>query len=171
MEKHVRKYSFILILFTGILIGICIGAVLLNALISYRIDEYFIEIQQLNTIIENKDDRLEKLETSLHDSKLVLTDIKINLSLNQDNLQASSDLNLIKEKDEFDAMDKITLETAIREKYKQLIGREVKEIDSSLLGEIVNNRIMRTEHAEYKLYVTRIVLSDILELWIEVDIT
>ena len=158
----VKSVWFILTLFTGIFLGISIGAALLNALVSYRIDDYYKEIQYLNTVIENKDERLEKLETSLN-NKFVMVDIKVNLVYITEDTKENADGM------QFDELDKITIEDAIRDKYKKLIGREVKDIDSSIIGDIIDNRIMKTDHAEYKLHISKIVLSDVLELWVNVE--
>lgn len=187
MAKIALKLRFLLTLFAGVSMGLCIGAALMNALISYRIDSYYKEIQYLNTVIENKDVRLEKLESSINKNKLIVSDIKIYLEYqpkitnDKNEMNESQDKNELQDMNELhdmdsqtdtnrmDEFDKIILETAIRDKYKKLIGREVKDIDTSILGDIIDNRIMKTEHAEYKLYVSKMILSDNLEIWLIVE--
>ena len=161
MEK-VGRFKFSLTLLTGFLLGTCIGGVVMNALVSYRIDKYYNQILYLNTVVENRNARLEKLQASLN-NKFVLTDVKVYISFVIEKTDDEGELNPVNE------VDKITIENAILEKYKKFIGREVKDIDSSILGDIINQRIMKTDQAEYQLFVTRIVLSDTLELWVEVN--
>lgn len=158
----VGRFKFSLTLITGFLLGTCIGGAAMNAVLSYRIDNYYNEILYLNTVVENRNARLEKLQASLN-NKFVLTDIKVYISFVIAETEEESDLNPVNE------VDKITIENAILEKYKKFIGREVKDIDSSILGDIIDRRIMKTDQVEYQLYVTRVVLSDTLELWVEVQ--
>lgn len=157
---RLKRSRFMITLMLGGILGFSIGACLLNALLSYRIDNFYNEILYLNTVIENKNARLERLETSFN-NKFIMTDIKVYLSYS----------NNIKEEEttsELDELDKVTIENAILAKYRKLIGREVKDIDSSILADIIDNRIMKTDHAEYKLHVTKIVLTNTLELWVDV---
>lgn len=133
----------------GIIIGILLGAACLNALVSYRIDAYLEEIEHLKTVIEDKEIRLKKLEESVNKRKLILKDINVVLIY------------------EGDEMDKIALEKHIKEKYTKLLGKEVKTIDLDLIGEIIDNRIMKINNKEYSLKLNKIFLSDILKIFIE----
>ena len=173
MAEIAKKLRYLLTIIAGTILGICIGAALMNALVSYRVDAYYKEIQYLNTVIENKDVRLEKLQASINKNRLVLSDVKIYLEYKVENnangTKDSDGLDKQTDKELMDEFDKILLETTIRDKYKKLIGREVTDIDTSILGDIIHNRIMKTDNAEYKLYVSQIVLSDILEIWVMVE--
>jgi MFS superfamily sulfate permease-like transporter len=143
------SYKFFLTLITGIIIGLLMGMAILTVLISYRIDQYHEEIQHLRNVIEDKDVKLKKLEDSINKRKLILKDIKV---------------VLIHEGDE---IDKITLVKHIKEKYNILLGKEVKNIDVDVVEEIIDKRIMKISKKEYKLDVTKIILTDVLEIWIE----
>ncbi|MDK2918648.1 MAG: hypothetical protein PWQ37_1381 [Candidatus Petromonas sp.] len=142
-------YKFFLTLITGAIIGLFIGMGILTAIISYRIDKYHEEIQYLKNVIEDKDAKLKKLEDAINKRRLILKDIKV---------------VLIHEGDE---IDKITLIKHIKEKYNILLGKEVKNIDIDMVEEVIDKRIMKISKKEYRLNVTKIILIDTLEIWIE----
>ena len=149
----VRKSCFCL--FVGVLIGVIIGIVFLNMLISFRIDIYCERIKYLENIIEDKEIRLAKLEESINNEKIILKEIEIVI--------------MTEEKDEEDLIDKITLEKHIKEKYSEILGREVKSIDIDLIGEVIDKRIMQLDGKEYQLFVDKIVLTEILKIWVAVE--
>lgn len=147
--KETIKYFITLTI--GILIGMVIGAVSLNTLISYRIDEYFKEITYLNSVIEDKDVRLKKLEESVNKRKFILGSIEIILIC-----------------EEGDEIDKITLNKHIKEKFNNLLGKEVRNIDIEMVAEVIDKRIMKVDENEYKLNVKKILLAEELKIWVEV---
>lgn len=146
------KLKYFISIISGISIGIIIGSSIIVALVSYRIDKYYEEIQKLNVAIEERDERLKKLEQSLNNKKLILKDIEI---------------VLIHEGDE---IDKITIEKYAKDKYIKLLGREVESIDVDIIEEIIDKRIFKLKNKEYKLKVTKIILTDILKIWIESEL-
>lgn len=136
----------------GIILGILIGSVAINVLVSYRIDQYHEEIRYLKNTIEDKDVKLKKLEESINKTRLILKDINIILVYDGDEI------------------DKMTIEKTIREKYTNLLGKEVEDIDIDMVGEVVDKRIMKIDNKEYQLSVTKIILTDILRIWIQTDL-
>jgi len=70
MTKEIGK--FLLSITIGIIIGIIIGALSLNALVSHRIDEYFKEITYLKSVIEDKENKLKKLEEASGNKKYIV---------------------------------------------------------------------------------------------------
>ncbi len=153
MDGVVNKFSkFILTLAIGILIGMVIGVVSLSTLISYKIDEYIEEITYLQTTIEEKDVKLNKLEESINKNRFILRNISI---------------ELISEED--DEIDKLTLIKHIKDKYNNLLGKEVKTIDIEMVMEVIDKRIMKIGNREYKLRVTKVLISDELKIWVEVN--
>lgn len=152
MKNTVIKYFSTISI--SIVIGMFLGALSLNSLISYRIDEYHKNITYLESVIEEKDIKLEKLEESINNRRFILKTIEVVLVYNGD--------------DEEDEIDKVTLEKNIKAKYSNLIGKEVKTIDIDLVEEVIHKRIMKIEDNEYQLMVKKIVLTDVLKLWIEV---
>ncbi|MGF7056951.1 hypothetical protein [Brassicibacter mesophilus] len=147
------KIKFFISIIAGIIIGVIIGSSIIIALVSYRIDKYYEEIQKLNIAIEERDERLKKLEQSINSKKLILKDIEILLV------------------HEGDDIDKITIEKYVEDKYHKLLGREVDTIDSDILEEIIDKRIFKVSNKEYRLKVIKIILTDILKIWIETELT
>lgn len=143
-------FKFFITLTLGIIIGMLIGAISLNVFISYRIDQYLKEITYLNTIIEERDIRLEKLEESINKSKFILGKVEINLIYDGDEI------------------DKLTLKKYISQKYNNILGKEVKNIDIEMVAEVIDNRIMKVNENEYKLKVKKVLLTDVLKIWVEV---
>ncbi|WP_053957325.1 hypothetical protein [Inediibacterium massiliense] len=136
---------------SGIMIGIIIGAFIIIALVSYRVDKYYEEIQKLNASIEERDERLKKLEQSINRQKLILKDINIILTY------------------EGDEIDKITIEKYAEHKYHKLLGCEVETIDADIIEDIIDNRIFKVANKEYHLKVAKIILTDILKIWISTE--
>ncbi|MCX7922650.1 MAG: hypothetical protein N3B21_11675 [Clostridia bacterium] len=136
---------------TGLTCGILVGTAGLSALISYRIDTYHQKIRQLETVIEEKSTKLQKLEESINKRKFILKDIEISLLY------------------EGYELDKIEIEKSIKEKYMHLLGKEVKSIDVDMAVEVIDKRILKIQDREYRLRMNRLMLSDILKIWVKVE--
>lgn len=135
---------------SGIVIGILVGVAGFSLLVSYRMDQYYQEIRQLEAANEEKEIRLQRLEESVGKTKYLLKKIEVNLIYDGDEL------------------DKIALEKSIKEKYGQLVGKEVAAIDIDLVAEVVDERIIKLEEREYKLKLKQIILTEILKIWLAV---
>jgi septal ring factor EnvC (AmiA/AmiB activator) len=150
MDK-VKKEGYFFFFATGFLIGGLIGILAFNCLISYRIDQYHEKIRTLEAVIEDKDTRLEKLEDTINKKRLVVKKIEVTLE---------------KEEDE---LTKITLQKHIKEKLDKFIGREVDKIDADMLWEIIDKRIMKIKDKEYRLKVSKLMVSEVIHIWVEVS--
>lgn len=139
-------------MFVGILSGVIIGVTLLNMLISYRIDVYCERIKYLENIIEDKEVRLAKLEESINNERLILKEIEIVI--------------VSGEETEENHIDKMTLEKYIKEKYNDMLGKEVKNIDMDLIEQVIDKRIMKLDEREYQLYINKVVLTEVLKIWV-----
>lgn len=155
MDEMKERTKYFIFLITGIIIGGMAGIISLNLLISSRIDEYYKEIQSLQSIIEEKDLQLQKLEKVLNSKKLLIKDIKVEL--------------VFKNEEYDDEIVKITLEKHIKEKYKELLGKEISKIDVEILWEVVDNRIMKIDNMEYRLNLNKIMVTEVLRLWVDVE--
>lgn len=151
-----NKSNFILCFLSGIIAGILVGIVAITTMVSYRMDRLYENIAQLENVINEKDAKLEKLEESINTMYFVLEDIQIVIEFIGEDVE--------------DKIDKIEIEKAIKEKYVNLLGKEVKTIDPDLALEVVDGRILRLEGKEYRLQVGKLVLTEILKLWIEVEL-
>ncbi|MFA6984570.1 MAG: hypothetical protein WC276_11540, partial [Sedimentibacter sp.] len=72
-------------------------------------------------------------------------------------------------KEQIDMIDNIEIEKAIKEKYASSLGKEIKSLDADILVQVIDKRILRFDNTEYQLTVNKLVLSDILKLWVGVS--
>lgn len=153
-----KGYKFFICFFTGILWGVIIGAIGISTIVSYRVDAFYEKIAYLENTIIDKDEKLEKLEKSINTSNIVLKDIVINLDFSSFS------------KEQIDKIDNIAIEKTIKEKFRSLLGKEVKNLDADILMQVIDKRILKFDAAEYQLTVNKLVLSDILKLWVKVSV-
>ncbi len=147
---RIRKAGYLVFFFTGVILGGIIGFVTLSAFISYRIDGYHQKIASLYSIINEKDMVLEKLEDSVNKRKLVVKDIEVWLDSKEDKLV------------------NIELEKHIKQKLGIFVGKEVGKIEADMLWEVINQRIMKIGSSEYRLEANKLVISEIINIWIEI---
>ena len=154
--KKTAGYKFIICFITGLLWGTVIGSIGLSVLVGYRMDAFHEKIAYLEHNIADKDEKLSKLEKSINNANIVLKDIYIILEFT----------NLSKE--QTDQIDNIKIEKAIKEKYASSLGKEIKSLDADILVQVIDKRILKFNSTEYQLTVKKLVLSDVLKLWVEV---
>ncbi|MDF2676812.1 MAG: hypothetical protein K0Q97_1123 [Bacillota bacterium] len=145
-----KALKFLFCFFSGIICGAILGSTIISVLVSYRMDQFYEKIALLENTIADKNEKLDKLEKSVNKSNFVIKDIKVILNFDGD---------------EF---DKIEVQKAIKEKYNSLIGKEVKDIDSDILIEVLDKRILRINDDDYQLNVTKIVLTQVLTVWVDI---
>ncbi|MFW5647876.1 MAG: hypothetical protein ACOCG5_02190 [Candidatus Alkaliphilus sp. MAG34] len=149
-----RALKFIICFITGLLAGVLMSAVALSLIVSYRMDNYYKQVSYLENIIRDRDERLEKLEKSINTQYLVIKDIEINL--------------IFEKGENDDEIIKMEIEKTIKEKYKTLLGKEVKTVDAHMVVEVIDKRILKIEGKEYKLQVDKLILSEIMSIWVKV---
>lgn len=152
-------YPFVICFITGLLWGVILGAVAISVLVSSRIDSFYEKIAYLENTIVDKNEKLAKLEKSINNANIVLKDIEVVLEFKG----FSEEL--------INQIDNIKIEKTIKEKYRALLGKEVKKLDAEILLEVVDKRILKFEGVEYQLTVNKLVLTDTLKLWIIVSKT
>jgi len=151
------KSKYFLISFgTGLIAGILIGATALTILVSYRMDKLYENLAALENVINEKDAKLKKLEESINTMYFVLQDTEIIVEFIGE--------------DAGDEIDRIEIEKAIKEKYTELLGKEVKSIDPDLVVKVVDQRIFKLDEKEYRLRVSKLLLSETLKLWVEAQL-
>lgn len=150
-------YPSVICFVTGLLWGVIIGAISISVLVSYRMDSFYERITYLENTISDKDEKLARLEESINNSNIILKDIDIELEFGE--LSA----------DQIDKIDNMKIEKAIKEKYGALLGKEIKDFDADILLQVIDKRILKFEGGEYQLTVNKLVLTDILKLWVEVS--
>ncbi len=153
-----KGYKFFICFFTGLLWGVIIGAIGISTVVSYRIDSFYEKIAYLENTIVDKDEKLDKLEKSINQSNIVLKDIVVYMDFSSFS------------KEQVDQIDSIYIEKTIKEKFRTLLGKEVNNLDAEMLMQVVDKRILKLDSAEYQLTVSKLVLSDVLKLWVKVSV-
>ena len=155
--KNATCYKFSICFIAGLLWGTVIGSLSISVLVGYRMDAFHEKIAYLEHTIADKDEKLGKLEKSINNANIVLKDIYVILEFT--NLSV----------EQIDQIDNIEIEKAIKEKYASSLGKEIKSLDADILVQVIDKRILKLNSSEYQLTVKKLVLSDILKLWVEVS--
>lgn len=156
----VRKkvYLFIICFITGLLWGVIIGAVSISSLVSFRMDSFYERIAYLENTITDKDEKLAKLEKSINNANIILKDIEVILEFVGVN------------EEQLNQIDNIEIKKSIKEKFRSSLGKEIKSLDADILLEVIDKRILKFGDTEYQLTVDKLVLTDILKLWVKVSL-
>lgn len=149
-----KSYGFCICFITGLLVGTLIGTVTITILISYRMDQQYKKIIFLENTIQDRNEKLEKLESSINSYAVVLKNIEIHILDNK----------------EIDELDKIDIEKAIKEKYTTLLGKEVKTMDPDILVEVVDKRILKIDKKEYRVNIKKLILTESLKIYVDVRV-
>ncbi|KGK87790.1 hypothetical protein DP73_13845 [Desulfosporosinus sp. HMP52] len=137
--------------FSGIIIGILVGGAAFSIMVSYRLDSLYKRIAYLNQIIQDKNAVLEKFEKNINTRNLRVKRIEVALVFDGDEI------------------DQINIERSIKDRYSSLLGKEVNKIDPDLIIEVVDKRIMKIEDKEYKLKVNKLIITEVMKIWISVE--
>ena len=149
-------FKFMFCFASGLLWGVIIGSTLTSLIVSYRMDSFYEKMAYQESIIEDMDEKLKKLEKSINNSNIVLKNIEVFLETDGGEV--------------INNIDNIEIEKAIKEKFNSSLGKEVKNLDADILMQVIDKRILRFEEAEYQLSVKKLVLSDTLKLWIGIKV-
>lgn len=142
--------KYIVTLIIGILIGIILGICIYNVFISYKIDGYYNKISVLEGTLEEKDTQLKKLEKSINNKNYILKNIEILFTAEDEEL------------------DYIYIEKVIQEKYSELLGKEIKNIDGDMVAKVIEGRIMRLDEKIYQIKINKLILSETMKIWLQV---
>lgn len=136
---------------TGIIIGILVGAAAFNIMVSYRLDSLYKRIAYFEQIIDDKNAVLEKFEKNINTRSLRIKRIEVALVFDGDEI------------------DQINIEKSVKDRYSELLGKEVNKVDSDLIVEVVDKRILKIEDKEFKLKVNKLILTEVMKIWISVE--
>jgi hypothetical protein len=153
-----KHYSFVICFMTGLLWGVIFGAVAISTLVSARMDVFYQKIAYLENVITDKEEKLAKLEKSINNKNTVLKDVQVILEFTNISEEQISQIN------------NIEIEKSIKEKFSSSLGKEVKGFDVEIFQQVIDKRILKIDGYEYQLTVNKLVLTDILKLWIKVTL-
>jgi predicted PurR-regulated permease PerM len=125
------------------ILGIILGATLLNLSISHQIDRLILENKSLKNKLENQKKQVEKLNKNLKKQKEhIISSIKINIE---------TDLNEHTEQELTKKLNNI---------LESLIGNELSEIDPLLIRNTVNQRFIHIEDKAYEVTFIYMILRE-----------
>ena len=154
-QYRIKANKYFLNFYVGLIAGVIIGSVLACTLVSYRIDTFYEKIAFLENTILEKNAKLENLEKSINSNKFILKDIEVVLLFDEN---------------EIDHLEIIHIEKTVKEKYSILLGAEVKSIDPDIITLVIDKRILKMNGKEIQLHVNKLKLTDVLKLWIDVEV-
>lgn len=154
-QYRIKANKYFLNFYVGLIAGVIIGSVLACTLVSYRIDAFYEKIAFLENTILEKNAKLENLKKSINSNKFILKDIEVVLLFDED---------------EIDHLEIIHIEKTVKEKYSILLGAEVKSIDPDIITLVIDKRILKMNGKEIQLHVNKLKLTDVLKLWIDVEV-
>ncbi|HOQ75853.1 MAG TPA: hypothetical protein PK369_04695 [Thermoclostridium sp.] len=146
-----RRPAVIFGFYAGIITGVLIGLAIMTTIVSYRLESFHRMNAYLESVIAEKDTRLEQLEKSLNTGKYIVKSIDI-VFLCED-----------------EGADILLFETELKKKYNSLLGKEVKALDAEMILEVADRRIFRQDNGQYQLFVKRLILAENLKIWIEIQ--
>jgi hypothetical protein len=147
--NRLLKSNGFLSFLTGIMVGVMMGTAIMSILAGFRMEYYYRKIKLLESVIEDKEVQLVKLGDSINKHKYILKGIEVFLIYEGDDL------------------DKIALEKYIKEKYRPLLGKRIGDIDTDLVVEVIDKRIFKLDK-DYRLKVSRVILTETLKISVEV---
>lgn len=153
-QYKIKSNKYLLNFSAGLVTGVLIGSVLFCTIISGKIDTFYEKIAALENTILDKNAKLENLEKSINSSKFVLKDIEVVLVFDDNDI---------------DDLEIIHIEKTVKEKYGTLLGSEVKSIDPEIIVLVIDNRILKMNGKELQLHVNKLMLTELLKLWINVE--
>ena len=129
------------------------GMAIMSILAGFRMEYNYRKLKLLESVIEDKEIQLVKLGDSMNKHKYILKGIEVYLAYDGDDL------------------DKIAMEKYIKEKYRPLLGKKIGDIDMELAVEVIDKRIVKLDpDKEFRLNPTRVILTEILKIWVEADL-
>ncbi len=110
---------------------------------------FYQRIEYLEAELETRQNQLASLNESINKNRYVLKEVEIIFTT------------------ELEASEQVIMKKSLIQKLNPLLGKEVAKIDTDILVEIFDKRILITDSSEYKLRLERLVLSDVLRIWVE----
>jgi len=144
-----RELRFTLVIF---ILGIIIGALLLNIIVSKKLDILILDNNKLKNNCQEKDLEINELKSNLKEQKkhfIQKLSIEINSDLNQHTEQK--------------------IEKKIKDLLSGLIGENYKNLDPLLLRNIIHQRYLMVEDKTYHLELDYIVISEELKIFVKIS--
>ena len=137
--------------YAGIITGVLTGLAIMATIVSYRLESFHRMNAYLESVIAEKDTRLEQLEKSVNKGRYIVKSVDIVFLCDDE------------------GTDILLFETELKKKYNSLLGKEVKALDAEMILEVADRRIFRLDNGQYQLFVKKLILAENLKIWIEIQ--
>ncbi|MHB1126738.1 MAG: hypothetical protein ACYC2T_07220 [Bacillota bacterium] len=139
-----------------ILLGFILGCTVTTALIAHQIDKLALENQKLQVNLEATREELNQVKENLASQRSpTVTSIESHVKLLESNF---SNLSL--------EATQLALEDIVRDTLQPLKGREITSLDTSLIPQIINHRVVEAEGSSFSLRVTLLIISQKLQIYV-----
>ncbi|HHU30287.1 MAG: hypothetical protein QM368_02950 [Bacillota bacterium] len=128
-----------------LLVGVTLGAALMNLLLSKRYDELFISREKLKVELYETRERLKKLEVQEKQAALLVQDIEV-----------------LFPEDKNDPLVEVKLQAAVLELTESLLGEDVESVSYQLLTDLLDSRLLEIEGKYYRVKVKTMVIARII---------
>lgn len=128
-----------------LLVGVTLGAALMNLLLSKRYDELFISREKLKVELYETRERLKKLEAQEKQAALLVQDIEV-----------------LFPEDKNDPLVEVKLQAAVLELTESLLGEDVESVSYQLLTDLLDSRLLEIEGKYYRVKVKTMVIARII---------
>jgi len=136
--------------YAGLITGALLGIAVMTAIVSYRLESFHRMNAYLESVIAEKDTKLEQLEKAVNTGRYIVKSVDIVFIC------------------EDDGADLLLFENELKKKYSSLLGKEVKNLDAEMILEVADKRIFRLDNGQYQLFVKKLILAENLKIWIEI---
>ena len=117
-----------------LLVGVILGAALMNLLLSKRYDELFISREKLKVELYETRERLKQLEAQEKQAALLVQDIEV-----------------LFPEDKNDPLVEVKLQAAVLELTESLLGEDVENVSYQLLTDLLDSRLLEIEGKYYRI--------------------
>ncbi|UMZ74496.1 hypothetical protein [Natranaerofaba carboxydovora] len=140
-----------------LLIGILIGSSITTIYLGHELDNLYIEVQTLEHDLQKAEERAKQLEEDIQ---------------KKEEQQGAPAVQLVKDVDiiidyQDDEFTSLYIQEYCEEITKKLLGQEVQSLEPELIFQILDQRIVKLEEKEYRLYVKSLIIAEKTSFHIE----
>ena len=139
-----------------LLIGILIGSSITTIYLGHKLDNLYIEVQTLEHDLQKAEERAKQLKEDIQQKEEQSTPAA----------QVVKDVEIIVDYQD-DEFTSLYIQEYCEEITKKLLGQEVQNLEPELVFQILDQRIVKLEEKEYRLYVNSLIVAEKISFHIE----
>lgn len=127
-----------------LLIGIILGAVLMNIFLSRRVDELYISREKVKVELYETGERLKKIESQRQTHRKPLI----------------REVDIVFDQSGQDSYLEVKLRESILKLTQSLIGEELEKVPHTLVVHLLEQRLVEIEGKHYRLHVRTVIMAE-----------